>query len=184
MISDGEHVVHDYAATSLSLKAHPVSFVREKLQQLHILSTKELEKAQDGDIVKVAGLVLVRQRPGTAKGVCFITIEDETGTSNLVVFENLFNKFRKQILQAKLLMVEGKLQIEGEVIHVIVEKCYDLSKFLRKLTSSNDADLPLLTLSRADEKSAPVPSYPGAQKNKNHYESEQEKLFPGGRNFK
>ena len=74
-----EHVVHDYAATSLSLKAHPVHFVREKLEQLHILNTDALKSRVDGDLVKVAGLVLVRQRPGTAEGICFITIEDETG---------------------------------------------------------------------------------------------------------
>ena len=71
-MTTSEHVVHDYAATALSLKAHPVSFVREKLQQLHILSAKELNDAVDGALVKVAGLVLVRQRPGTAGGVCFM----------------------------------------------------------------------------------------------------------------
>ncbi len=82
-----EHVVHDYASTSLSLKAHPVSFVREKLQQLHITSTNDLTSLRDGDLVKVAGLVLVRQRPGTAGGICFMTIEDETGVANLVIFK-------------------------------------------------------------------------------------------------
>ncbi|HET6723014.1 MAG TPA: error-prone DNA polymerase, partial [Chitinophagaceae bacterium] len=80
-----EHVVHDYASISLSLKAHPVSFVREKLQQLHIVSSNDLGTLPNGEHVKVCGLVLVRQRPGTAKGVCFITIEDETGCANLVV---------------------------------------------------------------------------------------------------
>ena len=91
IMTSSEHVVHDYAATSLSLKAHPVSFVREKLQQLHILSTRELSIAKNGQPVKVAGLGLVRQRPGTAKGVCFMTIEDETGFANLVIFANLFD---------------------------------------------------------------------------------------------
>jgi error-prone DNA polymerase len=133
-----EHVVYDYAATSLSIKAHPVSFIREKLQQLHILSTTALATAKNGDLVKVAGLVLVKQRPGTASGICFMTIEDETGTANLVIFENLFKKYRKEILQSKLIMVEGKLQVEGEVIHVIVEYCYDFTKLLRHLTVSNN----------------------------------------------
>ena len=73
-----------------------------------------------GDQVKVAGLVLVRQRPGTAGGICFITVEDETGVANLVVFLNLFEKYRKEILQSKLLMVERKLQREEEVVHVII----------------------------------------------------------------
>src|SRR5690606_12620591 len=136
---------------------HPLSFVREKLQLLRILSAKEISNTKDGTLVKVAGLVLVRQRPGTAGGVCFITIEDETGFSNLVVFQNLFEKYRKEILGAKLLMVEGKLQREGEVVHVIVKKCFDLSKLLRGLTLTENANLPVLTLSRADEKS-PFPA--------------------------
>ena len=130
-----EHVVHDYASLSLSVKAHPVSFLREKLKQLHNVSANDLASLKDGDKVKVAGLVLVRQRPGTAKGVCFITIEDETGSINLVVFEHIIEKYRREILQSKLMMVEGKLQVEGEVIHVIVEKCFDLSRMLRKLST-------------------------------------------------
>ncbi len=179
-MTDSEHVVQDYAATSLSLKAHPVSFVREKLQQLHIITTQALTTGQNGVFVKVAGLVLVRQRPGTAKGVCFITIEDETGVANLVVFPNLFEEYRKPILQSRLLMVEGQLQREGEVIHVIVQRCYNLTKLLRNLTGANNENLPLLTLSRADEKTALVPP----QQNKVQQQAVQKEIFPGGRNFK
>ena len=175
-MTTSEHVVHDYAATSLSLKAHPVSFVREKLHQLHIVSTKELDMLKDGDWVKVAGLVLVRQRPGTAGGICFMTIEDETGIANLVIFQNLFEEYRKPILQSKLIMVEGKLQWEGEVIHVIVSCCYNLSKLLRHLTPSQNEDLPLLTLARPDEK-----SIPSGQDNRTQV---QKKVFPEARNFR
>jgi error-prone DNA polymerase len=171
LMSAGEHVVQDYASLGLSLKAHPVSFIREKLSLLHILKCHEVNTDIKADqIVKVAGLVLVRQRPGTAAGVCFITIEDETGYSNLVVFEKLFDKYRKEILQARLLMVEGKLQREGEVVHVIVRRCFDLTKMLGALTASGREDLPVLTLSRADEKSAPIPDTRDA--------------FHKGRNFK
>ncbi|MES2454726.1 MAG: error-prone DNA polymerase [Bacteroidota bacterium] len=152
LMRNSEHVVQDYAATTLSVKAHPVSFLREKLKLLHISSADDLAKITDGTLVKVAGLVLVRQRPGTAKGVCFITIEDETGFSNLVVFQKLFDKYRQEILAAKLLMVEGKLQREDKVVHVIVQRCFDLSKLLKGLTDTGQEDLPLLTLSRADEK--------------------------------
>ena len=84
-----------------------------------------------------------------------MTIEDETGFSNLVIFESLFEKFRKEILQSKLIMVEGTLQIEGEVIHVIVKRCYNFSKLLRHLTPSQNESASILTLSRADEKSFP-----------------------------
>jgi error-prone DNA polymerase len=175
-----EHVVHDYASTSLSLKAHPVSFVREKLQMLHIASTAGLGHLHDGDPIKVAGLVLVRQRPGTAKGICFVTIEDETGTANLVVFANIFQEFRKEVLQSRLLMVEGKLQIEGEVIHVIVNRCYDLSKLLQHLTSSREENIPVLTLSRADQ--TPPTSYPNQKELVQKII--QKEIFPKGRNFR
>ncbi len=139
-MTDAEHVIQDYAATTLSLKAHPVSFVREKLKLLHVLTTQEASEVKDGSIIKVAGLVLVRQRPGTASGVCFITIEDETSFSNLVVFEALFEKYRKEILQSRLLMVEGKVQREGEVVHVIVQQCFNLTKLLRGLTIPSEND--------------------------------------------
>jgi error-prone DNA polymerase len=134
-MTTSEHVVHDYTATSLSLKAHPVSFVRSTLQQLRIVPADQFNTLQDGDPVKVSGLVLVRQRPGTASGIIFMTIEDETGVANLVIFPNVFEEYRKALLQSKLIMVEGKLQVVGEVIHVIVSACYDVSKLLRQLTS-------------------------------------------------
>ncbi|HET9824095.1 MAG TPA: error-prone DNA polymerase [Chitinophagaceae bacterium] len=175
-----EHVVHDYGSMSLSLKAHPVSFVREKLQQLHVLSTKDLVTAKDGDQVKVAGLVIVRQRPGTASGICFMTIEDETGFANLVVFENLFQKYRKEILQSTLIMVEGKLQVEGEVIHVIVSCCHNFSKLLRQLTASTKEDVSLQTLSRSDKQ----PAEAFDPQNLKTQEKGQLKIFPEGRNFR
>ncbi|MES2828770.1 MAG: error-prone DNA polymerase [Bacteroidota bacterium] len=165
LMTKGEHVVQDYATVGLSLKAHPVSFIRDQLELLRIRSCHHINNdSSNGQLVKVAGLVLVRQRPGTAGGVCFITIEDETGFSNLVVFEKLFETYRKEILHSRLLMVEGRLQREGLVVHVVVSKCFDLTKMLGKLVQREVGDLPVLTLSRADEKSAPV--------------------FHGGRNFK
>jgi error-prone DNA polymerase len=182
IMTESEHVVQDYAAISLSLKGHPVSFVREKLQQLHILSTKELTIAKHGDLVKVAGLVLVRQRPGTAKGVCFMTIEDETGCANVVIFPNLFEKYHKEILQSRLIMVEGKLQVEGEVIHVIISCCYNFSKLLRNLTTSHDEDLPLLTVSRADQK--PEVQFDIQNEKKQPRKLAQQKIFPEARNFR
>lgn len=180
IMSTSEHVVHDYASTALSLKAHPVSFVREQLNQFNITPTGNLHKLKDGAFIKVAGLVLVRQRPGTAGGICFMTIEDETGFANLVIFEKLFDTFRKEILQSKLIMVEGKLQVEGEVIHVIVKRCHDFSKLLRTLTPTQKEDPPVLTLSCRDEKSIPVADSRNTQKRK----VKQETLFPEARNFK
>ncbi len=181
-LSLSEHVLHGYAVTSLSVKAHPVSFIREQLSMCNVIPTGDLIKGNDSDIVRVAGLILVRQRPGTAGGICFITIEDETGNANLVVFKNLFeNIYRKEILQSKLLMVEGKLQKEGEVIHVIVQHCENWSKLLRKLTSKNKDEVSLSILSPRDENdgtrfSDKHNTYGGWIK--------QEKLFPEARNFK
>ncbi|WP_207425179.1 error-prone DNA polymerase [Pedobacter sp. SYSU D00535] len=180
LMSMPEHVVHDYATTALSLKAHPLSFIREKLRLLHILSSKEINDVKDGTLVKAAGLVLVRQRPGTAGGVCFITIEDETGFTNLVVFQSLFEKYRKEILGAKLLMVEGKLQREGQVIHVIAKRCFDLTKLLRGLSVTENEHLPLLTLSRADEKTP----FPAENKRTQVRENAQPEVFPKARNFR
>jgi len=124
---------------------------------------------------------LARQRPGTAKGICFMTIEDKTGFTNLVIFEKLFDEFRKEILQSKLIMVEGKAQIEGEVIHVIVKRCYDFSKLLRQHKPSKTDNPQVLTLAYADEKSVP----PHTQNNKLKLKAEEEeKVFYGGRNFR
>ncbi|WPU99200.1 error-prone DNA polymerase [Mucilaginibacter sp. cycad4] len=154
LMKTSEHVVQDYATTGLSIKGHPVGFIRDKLNLFNVLSCKQLSDCIDGQIVKVAGLVLVRQRPGTAGGVCFITLEDETGNSNLVVFPQLFDKYRKEIQNARLLMVEGKIQ-KTEVVHVIVRRCFDYTSLLSKLTAIQNDQQPVLTLSRADEKASP-----------------------------
>jgi error-prone DNA polymerase len=180
LMTTSEHVVHDYASTSLSLKAHPVSFIREKLSQLKIASTKDLPQGKDGDVIKIAGLVLVRQRPGTAGGVCFMTIEDEWGFANLVIFQSLFDTYRKEILQSKLIMVEGKLQVEGEVIHVIVRKCHDLSILLRALTPTKNETPNVQTLAFPDETSIP----PGLNKRSQVRERTNEEAIPRARNFR
>lgn len=136
LMTPGEHVIQDYAATSLSIKAHPLSFLREKLELLRVISTDKLGGLKNGMYVKVCGMVTVRQRPGTAKGVLFVTIEDETGFANVVIWSKVFDKCRKDILRARLLLVEGSLQIEGEVIHVVAKRCIDLSGLLRQLSAS------------------------------------------------
>ena len=138
LMTPGEHVLQDYASTSLSLKAHPVHIVREKLDLLHVVPTGKLSAMRDGMPVKVCGMVTIRQRPGTAKGVLFVTIEDETGFANLVMWDNVFQKYRKEILQSRLLMVTGKLQVEGEVIHVVVTRCFNMNGLLHQLKTTND----------------------------------------------
>ena len=142
LMPTSEHVIHDYAHVGLSLKAHPVSFIRKELEALRVLSTQTANEAKDGEKIKVAGLILVRQRPGTASGICFITIEDETGIANLVVYQKLFNQFRKEILGAKLLMIEGKVQREGEVVHIVVQRCHNYNGLLQQLHGSKTRNIP------------------------------------------
>lgn len=176
-----EHVLEDYRTVSLSLKAHPVTFARPKLHQLKVSTNIEMIKLKDGAFVRVAGLVLVRQRPGTASGICFITLEDETGVANLVVWAKLFQQYRKEIIHSRMLMVEGKVQIEGEVIHVIVKRCYDLTGLLLPTIANPEA--------RASEDQSTdrdMSGYPGTNKeivkSKNGASFNHE-VFHGGRNF-
>jgi len=161
LLTDAEHVVEDYSTTGLSLKAHPVSFVRPQLNNMRVVTTANIAKMVNGDSVAVAGLITVRQRPGTAKGVIFITIEDETGFANLVVWGKVFEKYRRDIVQARLLMVLGKVQIEGEVVHVIASDCYNLSHMLQNMTDTRKTDSALSTLSRSDEKNPESVFYKG-----------------------
>lgn len=161
LLTDAAHVVGDYAATGLSLKAHPVHFVRGQLDRLGVTPTGDLVRMKNGDAVKVSGLITVRQRPGTAKGVLFVTIEDETGFANLVVWDKIFQKYRREIVQARLLMVSGKLQIEGEVIHVIANECFNLSSLLRGMTANQHMEAAVSTLSRSDEKDPEEVFYKG-----------------------
>jgi error-prone DNA polymerase len=130
----GEHVVQDYAAISLSLKAHPIAFFREDLARRRVISSVEhWDERLAGRRVNVAGLVLVRQRPGTAKGVIFITLEDETGIVNVVVWPKVFEKNRRTVMTAQFLEVRGRIEREGLVIHVVADQLIDLSDNLKRL---------------------------------------------------
>ena len=123
----GEDVVDDYAALRLSLKAHPVSLLRADLAASGRVTTAALVRRPDGKRVRLAGLVLVRQRPGTAKGVIFITLEDETGAANIIVWPDVFEKHRRIVLGAKLLGITGRLQKADQLPHVIAEKLEGLA---------------------------------------------------------
>jgi error-prone DNA polymerase len=180
LLRQSEHVVQDYATTGLSIKGHPISFIRETLNLLSIVSAKQANESENKTLIKTAGLILVRQRPGTAKGVCFITLEDETGTTNLVVFPNLFDKYRKEILHARLLMVEGIVE-RTEVSHIIVRRVFDVTKLLGNLTAVRNDEQPVLTLSRADEKASPFIPIEKTQQTRMHNPDD---YLDKGRNFK
>ena len=130
-MSAGREVVEDYGSTGLSLRRHPVGFLRGDLAGRGIVSTASVAAARAGDWMTTAGLVLVRQRPGSAKGVIFVTIEDEEGIANVVVWKSLFEKQRRVLLGAGLLGVRGKVQRASDVVHLVAHHLIDLTPLLR-----------------------------------------------------
>ena len=148
-MGEGAEVVEDYRASGLSLRAHPVAFLRDELKARRMITCEQLRTTRDGRWIELAGLVLVRQKPGSAKGVMFITLEDETDVANLVVWTNVFEKNRRTVLGASMMGVRGQVQREGEVIHVIAQRLDDLSSMLASVGRRADvADI--YRVSRAD----------------------------------
>jgi error-prone DNA polymerase len=142
LMSAGREVVEDYRSNGLSLRPLPLTFLRADLMQRRIVPCSELRRARDGRRLTVTGLVLVRQKPGSAKGVMFITLEDETEVANLIVWPSLFERQRQVVLSAGLLACRGRVQREGEVIHLIAEHLIDLSDLLRSV-GERDEPLPV-----------------------------------------
>jgi len=149
----GEQVINDYQSLSFSLKAHPMSFLRERLAGKGCRLNVDLEKIRSGRVVKVAGLVLVRQRPGSAKGVVFETIEDETGVANIIVWPKVFEKFRAIVLGSRCIGVRGRLQNEQGVIHVVAEYLEDLTPIMAQIS---DMAGEMGGLANADEVRRPI----------------------------
>jgi error-prone DNA polymerase len=150
-----EHVVNDYRTLRLSLKGHPMSFLRAHVSAERILSCAGLKTCRDGVRVSVGGVVLVRQRPGSAQGVVFMTIEDETGVANSVIWPKVLERMRKVVMGARLVVVHGKVQRHEDIIHVVAERLEDRSDWLRLLTE--DGETLSATLANADELRRPEP---------------------------
>ena len=129
-----EEVVADYQTQRLSLKAHPLAFLRASLAERGFVRCAELKTRKFRAMVQVAGVVLIRQRPGSAKGVVFITLEDETGVANIVVWPDMTTRFRKEVMGARLLEVRGRVERDDEVIHVIAAHIRDASADLALLS--------------------------------------------------
>jgi error-prone DNA polymerase len=151
-----EHVVCDYQTLRLSLKAHPMSFLREKLRAGRILACNDLRALRDGALVRVAGVVLVRQRPGSAKGVVFMTLEDETGVANAVVWPKTLEKYRKVVMGARLILITGRIQRHEDIIHVVSSRLEDKSDRLAWL-SEWAAEEMKIPIANADEVKRPDP---------------------------
>ncbi len=162
----GEHVIQDYRSMSLSLKGHPVSFLRGELSRLGIVSNASLEETPGGRRLEIAGLVVVRQRPGSAKGVVFMTLEDETGIANVIVWPKVFEVYRPIVMSARLVRVYGRLQKADGVTHLLAERLCDATPLLAGITeqgmfaaSQQDIaiDIPdINTTANADEVKRPI----------------------------
>ena len=178
----GEHVVEDYRTIGLSLKTHPAALLREELTARGVIPADRLVDMKNGRKVRVAGLVLVRQRPGTASGVIFMTLQDEGHVANVVVWPRVFEQFRPEVLGSRFCAVDGVVQSESGVIHVIANRLMDFSPLLVKLSQAPFTN----TLTAADEVRRPVEAdsrnHPRNVRHKLSFEPAA-KVMPKGRNF-
>ena len=137
--SEAREIVDDYASTGFTLRRHPLELLRPKLREMHLSSAEELHNLPNGRFVRTTGIVTVRQRPGTAKGTVFVTLEDETGTINVIVWKHIVEKHRFPLLAAKLLTVYGTWQQQSGVRHLVAKQLRDNSRMLSLLrTKSRD----------------------------------------------
>ena len=152
-MTSGEHVVADYQSVRLSLKGHPMQFLRERFRAIGVLSCAELATAGNGSQAKVAGVVLIRQRPGKGNAI-FITLEDESGVSNLLLWASRFEKMRRPVMAARLMLATGEVQrsVEG-VTHLMTTRVEDYTFMLDEITIHQSPDMPM---ARADEVNRPV----------------------------
>jgi error-prone DNA polymerase len=178
-LTEGREVVEDYRATQLSLRAHPLVFLRPTLAERRIVRCEELSR-MDGKHVEVAGIILVRQRPGSAKGVLFITIEDETGVANGILWPDRFEAQRRTVMSSAMVSLKGRVQVESNVTHVIVDRVTDMTAMLR---SVGDVDLPSL-VARGDGATHPGapdrgdPGWKPTPRSDYHFRERREDVIP------
>jgi error-prone DNA polymerase len=153
-----EEVVADYQTMRLSLKAHPMSFLRAGLTERGFVCAADLKGRKYRSMIRLAGVVLIRQRPGSAKGVCFITLEDETGVANLVVWSGTMEKYRKVVMGARLIEVRGRVEADEGVIHVIAAHLADATGELHRLSE----DLLRPAIAHGDHSGNNLPASPSS----------------------
>ncbi len=178
-LTAGREVVEDYRATQLTLRQHPLTFLRGRLSERRCVRCDELKRIKEGTLIDVAGIILVRQRPGSAKGVLFITIEDETGVANGILWPDRFEAQRRTVMSSAMVSIRGRVQKEGIVIHVVADHITDLTWMLREV---GEIDLPSL-VARGDgatHPGAPDRGDPGWKKGRvdYHYRERPEDVIP------
>lgn len=157
-MTEGHNVIQDYSHTGLTLRQHPLAFLRRDLAARNIVTCEEAMSARDGRWLMTAGLVLVRQKPGSAKGVMFLTVEDETGPANVVVWPSLFERRRRIVLGSSMMAINGRIQREGEVVHLVAQQLFDLTSDLSGLADRDEAFR--LPTGRGDEFAHGAPGSP------------------------
>ena len=188
----GEQVIEDYASLRMSLRAHPMALLRARLPRQPLVTARDLWSVDPGRQVALAGLVLIRQRPGSAKGVVFMTLEDETGFANCVVWPDMFKRYRALIMTARLMLVQGYVQREGKVIHIITRKLDDWTQRFSALRqdfveAGLTIDPRILDgiMSRADEfKNEPRDLRAANHEGKRPTLGQPNSVLPEGRNFR
>ncbi|MEO1426129.1 MAG: OB-fold nucleic acid binding domain-containing protein, partial [Pseudomonadota bacterium] len=153
-----EEVIQDYQTTRLSLKDHPMTFLRSHYNRMRIMTTHDACAAPDGTRLMTAGIVLIRQRPGSAKGVFFITIEDETGVANLVVWPKVGAVYRPVVMGARILMIKGRVQRADAITHIVADQLIDRTDDLRLLSEDVQRKSLDNILAHADHGRAPLPA--------------------------
>ncbi|OFW99607.1 MAG: error-prone DNA polymerase [Alphaproteobacteria bacterium RIFCSPHIGHO2_12_FULL_63_12] len=183
MMSLGEEVAYDYKTLKLSLKSHPIALLRRRLDREKYIINENLRVIKNNAYVRVCGLLLVRQRPGTANGVTFATLEDETSIANIIIWPKVFEQFRRALLDARCLGVEGKLQREGGVIHVIAVRLVNLTPLLALLSDYHEEMDD--GIYRADEFKHPVADDLRMAKlqRQENVKTRMKEILPAGRNF-
>ena len=131
--TEGSDIVADYQSMGLTLGRHPLALLRKRLGRMRMSTASELRTLPNGTAARGAGIVTCRQRPGTSKGVVFVTLEDETGYTNVVVWNDLVERQRRELLGSRLLSVEGYIQREGDIVHLVARRLYDHSHLLGRL---------------------------------------------------
>ena len=160
-MTEGHNVIQDYSHTGLTLRQHPLAFLRKDLAVRNIVTCEEAMAARDGRWLMTAGLVLVRQKPGSAKGVMFLTVEDETGPANVVVWPTLFERRRQVVLGSSMMAINGRIQREGDVVHLVAQQLFDLTSDLSGLADRDETFR--LPTGRGDEFAHGTPGSPDSR---------------------
>ena len=177
-----EHVLQDYQMTRLSLKEHPMSFLRERYRTLGLQTTAEANGLRNGARVRTAGVVLVRQRPGSASGVYFVTLEDETGIANLVIWPRVGEVYRPTLMGARIMLVNGRVQTADNVTHIVANQLIDLTSDLHLLSEDAQFDPLKGAIARADEVHRPIPDRKGPPR-RSHRHPRDVRIIPASRDF-